>query len=231
MDCGLGWRPVDDPISPRAFQAAPGLRDWRVVGDGACAFFRTQSFAEASRLVQAMSILPGVGRHRPDIDIRVDGVTVRLVTAAADYFGISQRDLDLARRVSEAARELGLSADPSAVQSVLVIPGAPDIAAVMPFWRAVLGYAPRPDSPSEDLVDPRGRGPAFWFERMAEPRPGGNGTVHVAVWVPHDEAQARIAAALAAGGRIVRDQFAPSWWTLADPAGNEADISTIMGRE
>ena len=28
-------------------------------------------------------------------------------------------------------------------------------AAVMPFWRAILGYEPRPDSPDEDLVDPR----------------------------------------------------------------------------
>jgi len=28
----------------------------------------------------------------------------------------------------------------------------------------------------------------------------------------------------------VRDEFAPSWWTLADAAGNEADVSTTMGR-
>jgi 4a-hydroxytetrahydrobiopterin dehydratase len=34
----------------------------------------------------------------------------------------------------------------------------------MPFWRAVLGYEYRADSPDEDLIDPRGRGPAFWFE-------------------------------------------------------------------
>jgi len=34
---------------------------------------------------------------------------------------------------------------------------------------------------------------------------------------PYEQAEARIAAALAAGGRMVRDKFAPSWWTLADP--------------
>jgi hypothetical protein len=28
---------------------------------------------------------------------------------------------------------------------------------------------------------------------------------------------------------VVRD-VAPSWWTLADAAGNEIDISTIAGR-
>jgi len=28
-----------------------------------------------------------------------------------------------------------------------------------------------------------------------------------------------------AGGRIVSDAHAPSWWTLADPEGNEADLA------
>ena len=83
----------------------------------------------------------------------------------------------------------------------------------MPFWRAALGYEPRRDSPAEDLVDPHGRGPGFWFERMNEPRADGGGAIHVAVWVPHEHAEARIAAALAAGGRMVRDEFARSWWT------------------
>lgn len=117
------------------------------------------------------------------------------------------------------------------MQSVLVIPGAPDITRVMPFWRAVLGYAPRADSPDEDLVDPRDRGPAFWFEAMDEPRPAGDGAIHIAVWVPPAEAEGRVAAALAAGGRMVRDTFAPAWWTLADAAGNEADVATIQGRD
>jgi 4a-hydroxytetrahydrobiopterin dehydratase len=66
---------------------------------------------------------------------------------------------------------------------------------------------------------------------MAEPRPDGDGAIHFAVWVPPEQAEARVAAALAAGGRLVRDDFAPSWWTLADAAGNEADIATVLGRD
>jgi 4a-hydroxytetrahydrobiopterin dehydratase len=158
-------------------------------------------------------------------------VTVRLITLTEDYFGMSQRDVELARQISALAREQGLSADPSAVQNLLVIPGAPVIAEVMPFWRAILGYEPRGDSPDEDLVDPRSRGPAFWLEQMNEPRPDGGGAIHVSIWVPYELAEARVAAALAAGGRMVRDEFAPAWWTLADAAGNEADISTIMSRD
>ena len=57
-----------------------------------------------------------------------------------DYFGLSERDLELARLISAAARELGISADPSAVQTVQVSIDALVIPEVLPFWRAVLGY-------------------------------------------------------------------------------------------
>ena len=222
---------MTDWISPKQFHESEGVEDWRVLGDGACAYFGTGTFAAGAHLVQAISALPGVDDQHPDVDVRRDGVTVRLITITDDYCGMSRRDLDLARQISAVARQLGLSADPSAVQSLLVIPGATVTAEVMPFWRAVLGYEPRADSPDEDLVDPRSRGPSFWFEQMHEPRPDGGGAIHVAIWVPYEQAAARIAAALAAGGRMVRDKFAPSWWTLADAAGNEADIATTMGRD
>lgn len=169
--------------------------------------------------------------HPPALDVRNDGVTVRLITVLDDHYGMTERDLRVARGISALARDLGLTADPSVVQSVLVIPGAPDPGKVMPFWQAALGYERRPDSPDEDLVDPRDRGPAFWFEAMEEPRPGELGAIHVAVWVPVEQAEARVASALAAGGRLVRDDFAPAWWTLADAAGNEADIASIAQRE
>ena len=222
---------MTDHVSPKQFRESDGLEDWRVLGDGANAYFRTGSFAAGARLVQAISELPGVDDQRPDVDLRHDGVTVRLLKISDDYAGMTRGHVELARRISGVARKLGLSADPSAVQSLLVIPGATDRAGVMPFWRAVLGYEPRRDNPAEDLVDPRGRGAAFWFEQMNEPRPDGGGAIHVAIWVPYEQAEARIAAALAAGGRMVRDEFAPSWWTLADAAGNEADIATTKGRD
>ena len=222
---------MTDRITVRQFRESEGVEDWRVLGEGACAYFRTGSFAAGAALVQAAGGLTGLDDHHPDVDLRHDGVTVRLITITNDYYGMSTRDVELARQISAVARKLGLSADPSAVQTLLVIPGATVTAEVMPFWRAVLGYEPRGDSPDEDLVDPRGRGPSFWFERMDEPRPDGGGAIHLAIWVPHEQAEARVAAALAAGGRMVRDEFAPSWWTLADAAGNEADIATTMSRD
>jgi 4a-hydroxytetrahydrobiopterin dehydratase len=220
-----------EQISPKQFREAEGVEDWRVLGDGANAFFRTGSFAASARLVQAISELPGIDNQQPDVDVRQDGVTVRILTITHDYAGMTQRDLELARQISAVARNLAFPADPSAVQSLLVIPGSSDRAKVMPFWRAALRYEPRRDSPEEDLVDPHNRGTAFWFERMREPRGDGGGAIHIAVWVPYEHAKDRIAAALAAGGRMVRDEFAPAWWTLADAAGNEVDIATTMGRD
>jgi 4a-hydroxytetrahydrobiopterin dehydratase len=222
---------MKDGITVRQFHGSEGVEDWRVLSEGASAFFRTGSFAAAARLVQGIRELPDLDDHQPEVDVRHDGVTVRLITITDDYYGMSQRDVELARRISAVAREQGLSADPSSVQNLLVIPGAPLTAEVMPFWRAVLGYEPRGDSPDEDLVDPHRLGPSFWFEHMTEPRTDGGGAIHVAIWVPYEQAEARVAAALAAGGRMVRDQFAPAWWTLADAAGNEADISTTMNRD
>lgn len=96
----------------------------------------------------------------------------------------------------------------------------------MPFWQVVLAYDRRPDSPDEDLVDPHDRLAPFWFEEMDELRADGLGTVHLVVWVPWDEAESRVAAGLAAGGRLVRHNTEELFWTLADPAGNEVDAAT-----
>jgi 4a-hydroxytetrahydrobiopterin dehydratase len=211
-------------ITMRQFNEAVGVEDWRVLGEGACAYFRTGSFAAGARLVHATSELADLDDHHPDVDLRYEGVTVRLITMAHDYFGLSQRDLELARKISAVAREQGVAADPSAVQTVQVTIDALVAAEVMPFWRAVLGYRDR-DSGGEDLIDSHGRGAPFWFQKMDAPRPQRN-RIHIDVWVPHDQAEARVAAAITAGGRLVTDNDAPTWWTLADAEGNEADVCT-----
>jgi 4a-hydroxytetrahydrobiopterin dehydratase len=48
--------------------------------------------------------------------------------------------------------------------------------------------------------------------------------------VPRDQAEARIDAAIAAGGSLVSDAEAPSFWVLADPQGNKACICTSAER-
>jgi 4a-hydroxytetrahydrobiopterin dehydratase len=217
---------MTEKITPRQFHEADGVDDWRVLGEGACTYFRTGSFAAGARLVDAISELAGLDEHHPDVDVRYGGVTVRLITITGDYYGLSERDVELAREISVTAREMDVPADPSAVQTIQVTIDALVIPEVLPFWRAVLGYADR-DAEGEDLMDPHGRGAPFWFQRMDAPRAQRN-RIHIDVWVPHDQAEARVAAAIAAGGRLVSNEHAPQWWTLADAEGNEADVCTTM---
>jgi 4a-hydroxytetrahydrobiopterin dehydratase len=220
---------MTEPIKIPDFLAnAP---DWRVVSDGAVAFYPTESLATSARFVSALAEVPNLAEHQFGIDVRRDGVSIRVVTLREDMMGMTERDLELAQLISETARVHGLTGDPAQVQSVIIIPGAPNRREVMPFWRAVMGYVPRPDSPEEDLIDPHDRGVALWFEEMEQARPGGLGAVHLAVWMGIDEAPARVEAALAAGGTLVRDDYAPAWWTLADKYGNEVDVATVAHRD
>jgi 4a-hydroxytetrahydrobiopterin dehydratase len=218
---------MTERITPAQFHGTAGVDDWRVLtgGAGACTYFDTRSFAVGVALVTAIGGLAEATNHHPEVDLRQDGVTVRLRTHSVG--GLSELDVALARQISTAARELGVSADPSAVQHVFIAIDALVTADVLPFWRALLGY--QANGPA-DLVDPHRRGPSFWFQSMDSPRPQRN-RIHVDISVPHDQAEARIAAAIAAGGRLVTDEYAPAWWTLADAEGNEADVATWLGRD
>src|SRR5438128_2619354 len=232
---------MTDRITPTQFRESEGVEDWRVLGDGANAYFRTGSYAAGARLVQAISELPGIDDLLPDVDVRHDGVTVRMVAFIEGYGGMLRGHVELARKISAAARKLGLSADPSAVQSLLVIPGATDRPGVMPFWRAVLGYEPRPDSPAEDLVDPRGRTVPFWFEQMKEPRadvrhskPPAGPAVTTAHWGDYSEMAGAYAALerwCVANGRR---QTGTSWEVYGDwaddPRQRRTDIYLLLTR-
>jgi 4a-hydroxytetrahydrobiopterin dehydratase len=198
--------------------------DWRVIRDDAATHFRTGSFAAGLALVEAIGRLGEAADHHPDVDLRSDGVTVRVGTHSG---GRSERDLQLAQQISEVARHLGATVDLTGLQNVQVAIDALVIPEVLPFWHAVLGYEKVGD---EDVVDPDLQGPPFWFQQMDVPRPQRN-RIHIDLYIPHDQAEARVAAALAAGGHVVNDENAPGWWTLADAEGNEVDVASWPDRD
>ena len=121
---------------------------------------------------------------------------------------------------------MGLEPETTRVAELEIAIDAMDIPAVRPFWAAVLGYD---DGHGHDLVDPESIRPSVWFQQMDEPRPQRN-RIHFDVWVAPEEAEPRMARAIDAGGRLVSDTEAPSFWVLADPEGNEACICTSAER-
>jgi 4a-hydroxytetrahydrobiopterin dehydratase len=216
---------MSDAVTAAEFHEAEGIDDWRVVFGRAAAHFVTGSFARGVSLVDAIGVLADEANHHPDVDLRYGGVAVRLVSH--DIGGLSRRDLALARKISEAASELGVASDPAKVQSIEIGIDAHVSEDVAPFWRTLLGYRAGGEGVLEDAL---GRGPVFWFQPMA-PRREGRNRLHVDVSVPHDQAEARLTAALAAGGELVSDEHAPAWWVLRDAEGNEACLCTWEGRD
>jgi 4a-hydroxytetrahydrobiopterin dehydratase len=85
----------------------------------------------------------------------------------------------------------------------------------------VLGYAALAD---DNGVDPLGHGSTFWMQGL-DPAKQLRHAMHVDVSVAREHAEERLAAALAAGGRIVDESEAPSAWILSDPAGNRVCIA------
>lgn len=212
-------------ITPKEFHDAPGVENWRVLWSVAFAVFRTGDFATGLRLVEEIGRLARAAGHHPDLNVRSGVLEVRLVTK--EHWSLTDLDLRLAQEISAAAAALGVRADPGHTRTWEFALDAVDVDKVRTFWCAVLGYEPVGDS---DIADPDGLYPPVYVQQMDEPRSGRN-RIHIDVGVPHDQAEARVAAALAAGGRLVTDKFAPMWWTLADPEGNEVDLATWIGRD
>jgi 4a-hydroxytetrahydrobiopterin dehydratase len=217
-----------------ASAAVTGL-GWRYV----LAEFRTEvltgSLPLAADVAARAAAVPGADGHLR-MDVRGDRVILSLQTAAVGW--VTAEDVELARRISAVAEEFrlttrgGVGEGSRSVQVLEIAIDALDAGAIRPFWKAVLGYADEAghSGPTDALVDPLGEGPAVWFQQMDAPRPQRN-RIHLDVSVPHDEAEPRIRAALAAGGRVTYDAEAPAFWVLADAEGNEACVTTWQGRE
>jgi 4a-hydroxytetrahydrobiopterin dehydratase len=202
----------------REFLAAEGVGDWVVLHGGAAAVFVVPSLTAAARLGRAVAGVPGFEESGALVTIADDQLTVRLTRGV---FRLEQRHGELARAVSEVARARGAVADRGRVQEVqLAVAARPDEVDVG-FWRAVLGYSALAD---DNGVDPLGHGSTVWMQ-VLDPSRTLRHAMHVDVSVAREHAEERLAAALAAGGRIIEESEAPAPWILADRAGNRVCIA------
>jgi 4a-hydroxytetrahydrobiopterin dehydratase len=212
---------MTDSITEADFSAADGVQDWRALYWGAKAYFRTGDFATGARFVAEIAKHAAELQHDPLVDLRDDNVAVQVVTPGV---GISADDLELARRISRAAADLGIRADPTAVQQLELAIDAADPGAIVGFWRAALGYVHVGET---TLVEPNLIGPSLGIHQKQYVTP--RNRIHIDISVPHDQALARVDAIIAAGGRLLGDRNAPSYWSLIDAEGNVADVATWQG--
>jgi 4a-hydroxytetrahydrobiopterin dehydratase len=226
---------TDERLSRTAASAAVSHLGWRLLLGSFAASVPADGLSQAVEIAAVVTATCGDdadGHLRADL--RPD--RVELVLQTRGTAGVTATDVELAALISEAVQELGLAmAAPAGpdrpVQMLEIAVDAMDIPAVRPFWKAVLGYVDEPGAGPEDaLVDPAGQLPAVWFQQMDAPRPQRN-RIHLDLDVAHDEAGRRIQAALQAGGVLVSDAAARSFWVLADVEGNEVCVCTWQDRE
>ncbi|MBM7500639.1 4a-hydroxytetrahydrobiopterin dehydratase [Brachybacterium muris] len=202
------------------------LTDWQGFPDGLRARFLTKDFAGGLTLVNAIGEAAEEANHHPDLTLTYPHLDVKLISH--DAGGVTGRDLRMAGRISELAAEAGVKVD-SAAPTVLEL--GLDTAnrdVIGPFWAALLtGDASNVDG--DDVVDPSNRVPLLWFQGT-EQHDVPKQRMHVDLWVGADQGEARIAAAVAAGGTVVDDSQAPSFTVLADADGNRACVCTIADR-
>lgn len=203
--------------------AAAGLSDWRMLLSTLHARFVTDDFASAFGLVERITAAAEEANHHPDIDLRWGAVGVALTSH--DVGALTQRDLRLAKRISAIAADLGAEPRPQEIATLEVALDTADHSRVRDFWRVLLGAGEK--HADDEVTDPRGQVPTLWFQ-PTEPHEEPKQRFHLDVWVPADVAEQRVAAAIAAGGRLVTDEAAPAFWVLADADGNRACVCTAQ---
>lgn len=211
---------------------AAGLPDWRPLLGRLKARFRTTDFASALALLAALETLTTDGR-RPEVLISDSGVVLALPGGGG---GVHAPDLEAARGISAVAARLGLTADPGGLTQLEVglDTAAAQAPALAPFYAALLGGEVRGGEP----VDPSGQVPTVWWQTpgdgpddgVALPEPAVPQRWHFDVWVAADEGERRVRAAVEAGGRLVSDAEAPSFWVLEDADGNRSCVCTPADR-
>jgi pterin-4a-carbinolamine dehydratase len=102
---------VVDPLAPDEFERFPGVGEWHATAKVATAKFVTGSFDRGVEFIEVIGRLAAESNHHPDVDLRYSSVVIRLTTH--EIHALSERDVALARHISEAARALDIAVEPA----------------------------------------------------------------------------------------------------------------------
>lgn len=216
--------------------AAANLTDWRKLAQGLHARYLTDDFGVGARFVAAVGDAGDALDHYPRVSIGRGYVDLKLVSEDAIYRDaegtehvvewVTQRDVDLARRITEIAADHKIVADPASVSDIELGLDTARSATIAPVWAALLtgsAEAQGRGTPSDEIRDASGRVPNLWFGDADELDTPGQ-RFHIEVYVAPEAVEQRISAALAAGGDIVDDSDTPSLTVIADQDGNKGIV-------
>jgi len=206
--------------------ADAGLTGWAYLLGGLQTRIDTGNFATGLAVVNSIGAAAEDVNHHPDLTLRYGQVDVRLTSH--DEGGVTDRDVRLARLIAEIAAKAGVGLASAGVSRMELALDTPAHAAVLPFWAAVLGVEQPASGPGDEVRDPADGFPTIWFQTSGSEEP--RQRWHLDVWVEPAQVQPRIDAALAAGGTLVSDEEAPSFWVLADPEDNRICLCTWENR-
>jgi 4a-hydroxytetrahydrobiopterin dehydratase len=205
-----------------------GLGDGRKLAQALHARYQIADFTAGAAFAAAVAEAAEAASHHPDLKITCGVVDVSLCTHE-DGLWVTQKDIDMAQKVSEIARQQGLTPEPAAVTQLEIALDTASEDRVAPFWSVLLTGSP--DNKIYDSVfDPTSRVPGLWFQSTDEhqtPRQHW----HFDLWLAPEAAADRITAAVAAGGSVVDDSEAPSFTVLADPDGDRVCVCTCLERD
>lgn len=204
-----------------------GLGDWRKLAQALHARYRIANFRAAAAFAVAVAEAAEAASHHPDLKITHGVVDVSLCTHE-DGLWVTQKDIDMAQKISEIARGEGLEPEPAAVAQLEIALDTANEDGVAPFWSVLLTGSPG-NKIYDSVFDPTGRVPGLWFQPTGEhetPRQ----RWHFDLWLAPEVAEERIMAAVAQGGSVVDVSEAPSFTVLADPDGNKVCVCTCLER-
>ena len=205
------------------------LADWRKLAQRLHGRFRTGDPGVGAALVSdavRAAAEASLGDHL-EATLTPTHVDLRIATPGEGIW-VTADDVALARLLSDVARRHEVTSAPGEVTQVELALDTADDGRLGPFWAAVL--TGDPDGVVADTVfDPTGQLPSMWFQGT-EPHDVPRQRWHLDLWVAPEVADARIAAAIAAGGTVVDDSEAPSFTVLADPEGNKVCVCTFLDR-
>ena len=219
--------------------AATTLTDWRKLAQGLHARYVIGDFSAGARFVTAVGVAGDAMGHHPRVTIGDGYVDLKLISDDAVYRDnegaehivewVTQRDIDLALRITDIAADQAVKADPASITTIELALDTAHAATIAPMWAALLTGstdARGRGSTGDDVRDATGRVPILWFQETDEhetPRQ----RFHIDVWVAPEVADERIAAAVAARSDVHTHALLPSWSAITVYDGAWLSSTTI----